>query len=257
VNPNPNSTGRDPRRSAREESKNDGRKLKRPHRVQPKAMEEELVPCGWEDFFRKAASEIADIHGRLAQTRYFPAFGDIYKAFHYLRPSEIRVVIVGQDPYPGVDEEGRPIATGVPFAIRGGVKLTTSLENIIADLAQTAPGFAPPKRGDLTPWLRQGVFLLNSRLTVPIRREDPPHDFWAGLILMFVEYIQEVNPDVIFVFWGNVAKELKRALRGTVVSFEACHPSGRNGKLFVGAGTLQAVNEEFQKRGEPLINWQF
>jgi len=221
------------------------------------------VPCGWEGCFERCRAELLYVQERLRATRYLPDFEDIFRVFDFVRPAEIRVVIVGQDPYPGLDYGGRPVATGVPFAVRRGTPVTASLRNIYADMAQTVPGFVAPNHGDLTRWMRQGVFLLNSHLTTPASgasslRGAEKHAFWAGVVVAVVECIQEASPNAVFVLWGEDAKDIKksRVLRNTIVCFEACHPSGRNGARFVGMGTLQAVNEEFEKRKEPLIDWR-
>lgn len=216
------------------------------------------VPLGWEVPFARASPDLADIEKRLKQCKhYFPRHENIYRVFDYLRPEEIIAVVLGQDPYPGVDDAGEPLANGIPFALNRGVAPTSSLVNVYDDLKSSVPGFAPPRHGNLTRWLRQGVFLLNSRLTVPAQRGERPHDFWAGFLISVVEHIQDVNPQVIFVLWGNVAKDLVRErLRNSTVCFECCHPSGRNGKNFVGMGTLQAINDELKSRGRPTIDWR-
>jgi len=215
-------------------------------------------PVGWEKVFKKSGPDLEDIEQRLTECKhYFPRREKVFIIFFYLAPWEIRVVILGQDPYPGTDEEGEPIANGIPFAIDRGIRVTSSLHNIYQDMKQTVPGFEIPNHGNLTRWIRQGVFLLNSRLTVPEKRDEEPHNFWSGFLINVIEHIQEVNSKVIFVLWGNVAKDIARNyLRNTTTCFEACHPSGQNGRRFVGTGTLQAVNEELEKRGEPLIDWQ-
>lgn len=215
------------------------------------------VPLGWESVFEKSRPDLEDINRRLDECKDFhPAREKIYRSFDFARPEEIVAVGLGQDPYPGVDVMERPIANGIPFAVDDGVPLPSSLVNIYDDLEQTVRGFVKPDHGNLTRWLRQGFFLLNSRLTTPARRGEP-HDFWSGFMVNVVEHIQDVNPKVIFVLWGNVAKDLVRDhLRNSTVRFECCHPSGRNGKKFVGMGTFQAVNDELASRGQPIIDWR-
>lgn len=217
------------------------------------------LPEGWEGFLGQpeVQRELKDIDARLEESGgYFPADADTMAPLYAVKPKRIRVFVLGQDPYYGRDGRGRPIATGIPFAIREGEALTSSLKNIYADLEATVPDFKPPRHGNLTKLLDQGVFFFNSRLTVPSDKKEKAHGFWSGFVAQLIEYVQKVRPRVVFVLWGAEAKKMTTFLRDSVVSFDCCHPSGRNGRAFVGEGTLQAVNNLFEERGAKLIDWQ-
>ena len=111
-----------------------------------------------------------------SRTVVYPPAEDIFNALHFTPLSEVKVLILGQDPY---HEPGQ--ANGLAFSVNPGVKLPPSLRNLFTEL-QSDCGITPPDSGDLTAWAKQGVFLLNSSLTVEAGKAASHKDFgWATI----------------------------------------------------------------------------
>lgn len=194
--------------------------------------------------------------------RVYPEKDKVFKAFELTPFDTIRVVILGQDPYHG---EGQ--AQGLAFSVPDGMQLPPSLQNIFKELhgefyeGQTSSPFLERiknKQGDLTSWARQGVFLLNSVLTV---EEGKPASHskigWSEFTDSVIKKISDEKEGVIFLLWGNFAKQkatLVDTTKHTVLL--AAHPSplsAHNG--FFGCGHFKQVNEILEGRGEKEIEW--
>jgi len=173
-----------------------------------------------------------------------------------LTPLErVRVVILGQDPYHGPGQ-----AQGLAFSVPAGFKLPPSLRNIVAEVAVDV-GSSAASNGDLSPWARQGVLLLNTALTV----EDgqPQSHAGRGWELLTDELIKAVGAReraVAFLLWGAPAQK-KAALIDTRrhAVFTANHPSPLSARRppqpFIGCRHFGEVNRWLAKRGEPPIDW--
>lgn len=151
----------------------------------------------------------------------YPDMHDIFNAFRYTDFNDVRVVIIGQDPY-----HGRGQAHGLCFSVKKGVQKPPSLCNIFKEL-QSDLGIPEPSHGELTSWARQGVLMLNSVLTV---REGCAGSHrgkgWETLTDRAIELIGSRQKHTVFILWGNYAREKKRLIdtsRHTVI--ESAHPS--------------------------------
>ena len=129
----------------------------------------------WEDFLPNETIELAKkLYEKTQQERnngriLYPPQDLIFRAFNGINPEDVKVVIVGQDPY---HEEGQ--ANGLSFSVNKGCKLPPSLQNIYRELAIEFGWETSPEHGDLTAWEKQGVLLLNSTLTYLVSRKLPP-----------------------------------------------------------------------------------
>lgn len=185
---------------------------------------------------------------------YLPAGEHVFRAFR--RPLEqVRVLVVGQDPYP---TPGHPI--GLSFAVDPGVwPLPRSLVNIYLELREDL-GIVPPRSGDLTPWAEQGVMLLNRALTV--RPGEPASHRGRGwepvtehAIRVLVERAAAGQP-MAAILWGRDAQSLKGGL-GSVPWVESAHPSPLSARRgFFGSRPFSRVNALLEEQGAEPVDWR-
>src|SRR4051794_19136793 len=150
---------------------------------------------------------------------YLPAGDDVFKAFR--RPlADVRVLIVGQDPYP---TPGHPI--GLSFAVAPDVRpIPRSLANIFSELHADL-GTEAPRNGDLTPWTTQGVLLLNRVLTVqPGKSGSHQGRGWEAVTDQAVRALAARGTPLVAILWGRQAQSLRPLLQGATV-IESAHPS--------------------------------
>jgi uracil-DNA glycosylase len=136
----------------------------------------------------------------------FPQQKDVFNAFNLTEFEDIKVVIIGQDPYHGPNQ-----AHGLSFSVLPGVAVPPSLKNIYKELAQDIEGFVPPKHGFLAPWAEQGVLMLNAVLTVEQGNANShKHLGWEQFTDIVIAKINECRSDVIFLLWGSPAQKKGR-----------------------------------------------
>lgn len=190
---------------------------------------------------------------RKAGRRVLPRDDDIFSAFNATPWDKVRVVLLGQDPYPG---EGQ--AHGLSFSVRRGVSVPGSLRNIYAELEADIPGFVAPPHGNLAAWASQGVLLLNASLTVIERKINSHADIgWQRLTDRVIQSISEQKSGVVFLLWGQFARKKARlvdAARHTVI--EAAHPSPQSEALWRGCRVFSKTNAALEALGQPPIDWQ-
>jgi uracil-DNA glycosylase len=161
----------------------------------------------------------------------------------------VRVVVLGQDPYPTPGH-----ADGLAFSVAPGVSLPRSLANVFAEM-EADIGCRPPS-GDLTEWARQGVLLLNTSLTVPAGRAGGHGGLgWRRLAGEVLDHVS-MRPTA-FVLWGRQAQALRRHVRpGPHLFVESAHPSPLSARSgFFGSRPFSRVNEWLADRGEVPIDW--
>lgn len=183
----------------------------------------------------------------------YPDMHDIWEAFELTPYDKVKVVILGQDPYHGPRQ-----ANGLSFSVNRGVKLPPSLVNIYKEL-EADLGIPPAKHGDLTAWAEQGVFLLNSVLTVR-GGEAFSHrgKGWEMLTDAVIRALNAREKPVVFVLWGN-ASIAKKAFIDTKkhAIITSPHPSPLSAKRgFFGSRPFSQVNEALERFGEEPIDWR-
>ncbi|MDN3505589.1 MAG: uracil-DNA glycosylase [Rhabdochlamydiaceae bacterium] len=177
----------------------------------------------------------------------YPPIEDIYKAFLYTSYDEVRVVILGQDPYHGPNQ-----AHGLCFSVKKGVKIPPSLKNIYKEL-QNDLNLQIPEHGCLTQWANQGVLLLNSTLTV--NKGAPKSHFgqgWEKFTDAVVNKLIERREPVVFLLWGNSAHqkgELIKKNSSHHAVLKCAHPSPFSARKFFGC-------RHFSKTNQVLISWK-
>ena len=203
-------------------------------------------------YFEELQKKVADAY---AHTAVFPPEADVFHAFSLTPPERVRVVILGQDPY---HEPGQ--AHGLAFSVQKGVKLPPSLQNISKEL-QADLGLPPLSCGCLTPWARQGVFLLNTVLTVEAGKANSHRDFgWQRFTDAVLAACAGLPQPVAFVLWGGQAQKKAPLLEGSAAPrliLQSAHPSPLSSyRGFFGSRPFSQINAFLRENGEAEIDWQ-
>lgn len=222
----------------------------------PQLAEAGLIDAGWAEALQPVGGDIAALGDRLraevaAGRHYLPAGDRVLRAFG--RPlSGVRVLVVGQDPYPTV---GHPI--GLSFAVDRRVRpLPRSLVNIYQEL-QDDLGIPPTSHGDLSGWADQGVMLLNRVLTV---RPGAPASHrgwgWEKVTEHAIRVLVARGGPLVAILWGSQAQSL-RPLLGGVPYVASAHPSPLSAhRGFFGSRPFSHVNALLAQQGAPPIDWR-
>jgi uracil-DNA glycosylase len=224
----------------------------------------ELVPTFWKSALREAlaAPSFTELNAFLdaelqAKQVIFPPREKIFAALAHTAPADVKVVIIGQDPYPTAGN-----ANGLSFSVSPGVKIPGSLRNLFAALAADVGTPAKPTTGDLSPWAQQGVLLLNTVLTV---REGEANSHqghgWEPLTQAIVTHVNSLDGPVVFLCFGKhaqaLATQLVDAKKHAILSEP--HPSPLNGRKCVDSvtanKTFTRVNEILKTAGRTPIDW--
>jgi uracil-DNA glycosylase len=185
----------------------------------------------------------------------YPKGVDIFNAFTKTPFTEVKVVILGQDPYHGPNQ-----AHGLSFSVQKGVDVPPSLKNIYKELATDIPDFTIPKTGDLTHWAEQGVLLLNATLTVQAANAGSHQKKgWEQFTDTVIKTISDKKEGVVFILWGNYAQSKAVLIDETKhLIIKSTHPSplavSRGG--FFGSKPFSKTNAYLEKHGKKAIDWQ-
>ena len=183
----------------------------------------------------------------------YPDMHDIFNALKATAYEDVKVVILGQDPY---HEPGQ--AHGMCFSVKPGVPVPPSLQNMYREIAAEYPGWPIPQDGYLQKWADQGVLLLNAVLTV---REHAANSHrgkgWEILTDRVISLLNEREDPVIFLLWGRNAREKKQLVTNPQhVVMEAAHPSPLSAHSgFFGCGHFRAANDKLREMGKTPIRW--
>ena len=184
---------------------------------------------------------------------FYPRGSLIFNAFDTTPLPDVKVVILGQDPYHQPNQ-----AMGLSFSVPHGVAIPPSLRNVYKELARTMDGFVIPNHGDLTHWAQQGVFLLNAVLTVEQSRAASHAGLgWQNFTDAVIRTISERNEGMVFMLWGNFAKkkaELIDASKHHILT--AVHPSPLAGGGFAGCNHFAQAHELLIAPGKAPLDWR-
>ncbi|MDD2391991.1 MAG: uracil-DNA glycosylase [Bacilli bacterium] len=181
----------------------------------------------------------------------YPKYQDIFNAFKYTGYDQVKVVILGQDPYHGYKE-----AHGLSFSVQDGVKRPPSLNNIFKELKRDLG--KERLSNDLTDWAKQGVLLLNSIMTV-VKDSPASHKNkgWEIFTDNVIKYLNKREEPIVFILWGNYAKSKKALITNeNHLILESVHPSpfsANNG--FFGSKPFSKTNDFLRKNNEKEIEW--
>lgn len=189
---------------------------------------------------------------RLSQTIY-PSEQNVFNAFRLTSYAQTKVVILGQDPYHGPNQ-----AHGLSFSVEEGNKLPPSLRNIFKELSADL-NIPTPITGNLTPWAEQGVFLLNTVLTVQESQANSHRKRgWERFTDQVIQKLDEHARPLIFVLWGKPAEKKANLInQDKHIILSAPHPSPLSAyRGFFGSQPFSKINRELTLRGIKGIDWQ-
>jgi uracil-DNA glycosylase len=208
----------------------------------------ELLPQKWSDLLGDSIELLAEIDLQISACEINPARGNIFKALS-IEPSQVKVIILGQDPYPD-----RRLATGLAFSIPPEIsKFPPTLRNIFTEY-ETDLGFARPRSGDLTPWIGEGVLLLNTILTCSSGESLSHAEIgWERFTRDLLSRL--ITPSTAGILWGSRAHEYSQYFHeGSLV--QSSHPSPLSAyRGFFGSKPFTRTNEILATKGIAPIDW--
>ena len=215
----------------------------------------EIVESGWAQALAPVADQIAAMGQFLrseiaAGRRYLPAGEHVLRAFQ--QPfHDVRVLIVGQDPYPTPGH-----AVGLSFSVAPGVAPPKSLINIYKEYSADL-GHPTPSSGDLTPWAENGVLLLNRALTVePGKANSHQGKGWEPVTEQAIRALASRGGPLVAILWGRNARNL-RPMLGTVPVIESAHPSPLSASAgFFGSRPFSRANALLVEQGADPVDWK-
>lgn len=216
---------------------------------------QQLKKSPWHEFLATQSNLDAIIEkiDQEAQSKtIFPNPADVFKVFE-TRPEDIKVVILGQDPYYNIGQ-----ANGLAFGVNDNVAVPRSLKNIFKELesdlglVRTNPNLAD--------WHEQGVFLLNTALTVPEKEPNAHKKLWKRFTDDLLVYLTKVNPDILYIMWGGNAKEhgqrIEQELNCNDKILYSSHPSPLSARhSFFGSQPFSWTNEQLKHQEKSPIDW--
>ncbi len=210
-----------------------------------KALQEQ-----WEAPYFQALTEF--VTQRYAQTRVYPPGRQIFAAFDQCPFDQVKVVILGQDPYHGPHQ-----ANGLCFSVNQGIEFPPSLRNIFKEVSSDT-GAPVPVSGDLSRWAQQGVLLLNATLTVEEHMAGSHQGRgWEQFTDSAISALSQKRDHLVFILWGSYARS-KAALidRSRHLVLESVHPSPLSAhRGFFGNHHFSLANKYLQAHGIAPINW--
>ncbi|MEI7369527.1 uracil-DNA glycosylase [Pectobacterium sp. 1950-15] len=190
---------------------------------------------------------------RAAGKIIYPPQKDVFNAFRFTELHQVKVVILGQDPYHGPNQ-----AHGLSFSVRPGVPAPPSLANIYKELASDIPGFEIPRHGFLQSWAEQGVLLLNTVLTVEAGQAHSHANLgWETFTDRVIAALNEQREGLIFLLWGSHAQK-----KGNIIDqrrhhiLKSPHPSPLSAhRGFMGCKHFSQANQLLEQQGLSPIDW--
>ena len=182
----------------------------------------------------------------------FPAYNSIYRAFDLIEPKDVKVVIIGQDPYHGKDQ-----ANGLAFSVHRGCKIPPSLRNIYKEL-QDDIGCEIPDHGNLEKWAREGVLLINSVLTVlESQANSHKEKGWEIFTDHVITALSKNYMHIVFVLWGNPSQKKSVLIDVSKhLIIKSAHPSPLSAfRGFFGSKPFSQANCYLEQHGRGVVDW--
>lgn len=200
------------------------------------------------DYFKKLGIFVKNEYNK---KEIYPKYNDIFNALRYTDYNDVKVVILGQDPYHGYNE-----AHGLSFSVKKGTPMPPSLQNIFKELENDLN--IKKTDSDLTSWAKQGVFLLNSIMTVekdkPLSHKDKGWEIFTDNI---IKCLNEREKPIVFVLWGSYARSKKVLITNKRhLVLESVHPSPLSAyRGFFGSKPFSKINAFLEKNNIEKIEW--
>ena len=218
------------------------------------------TPKTWEAIFERAKPELKLLSKVVGDKevecgmKSLPPRDLIFEAFHRTRLEDVKVVIIGQDPY------YNGTATGMAFSMDRTRRASPSLRTVYREIQRSVSDFVAPSHGDLTEWTQQGVLLLNKALTVKPGKPSKGNDHigaWGGFLRKVIEDICKYHRGIVFMMWGVPAKMVEELIGGRALKLMSGHPSPQNrNNDFYGNDHFKLANEHLIANGRAPIDWQ-
>ena len=203
------------------------------------------------EYFRTLINQVEETY---TNTQCFPTKEFIFNALNSCSFEDVKVVILGQDPYHGEGE-----ANGLAFSVNNGVKIPRSLRNIFREINSDFDRIIEPNSGNLNHWASQGVLLLNATLTV---EKDKPnshkHIKWQQFTDAIISLISEKKEGVVFLLWGNFAQKKSKLIdtkKHLVLTSGHPSPMSANQGKWFGNKHFSKTNDYLEIIGKRAINW--
>ncbi len=194
----------------------------------------------------------AFVDSRRAAGPVLPPEDEVFAAFQATPLKKVRVVLLGQDPYPGTG-----LAHGLCFSVRPEAKVPASLKNVFTEL-ESDLGLPRPATGDLRPWAKRGVLLLNAVLTLEAGKSaSHARKGWEVFTDTVIRVLSARSTPLVFLLWGDYARQKKKLIdlsRHRVV--EGAHPSPFSISKFRGSRPFRAVNAALASLGRRPLDWR-
>lgn len=225
------------------------------------------VDASWRPVFQSMGDELDQVERILRKMHpasagvddwgFTPRWPDLFRVFRETSLYRVKVIILAMDPYPGFYDDGTPLACGIAFAAYCAVP--ASLGNIYKELHGEDPGFRIPSHGDLTPWCRQGVLLLNTSLTHLPGTRKTQKDIWLPVVHRVLNTVCKMHRHLAICLWGRDAEDYRKHMPGNHAYFISSHPSplsARKGdQPFLGSNHFALINEHLRQQGKEPIVW--
>ena len=217
------------------------------------------VASDWLPYFREEAGKeyykelTAKVKSEYAKYRVFPPKDQVFSAFSLTSYKDVKVVIIGQDPYHNVGQ-----AHGLCFSVQKGIDVPPSLQNIYQELHDDL-GCYIPNNGMLSKWAEQGVLLLNTVLTVRAHEANSHRGIgWERFTDRVIELVDAKEEPVVFLLWGSPAQKKEAMLHNpNHLVLKAPHPSPLSAyRGFFGCRHFSKTNEFLASHGQTPIDWQ-
>lgn len=182
----------------------------------------------------------------------YPHLSKIFYSFELLRPENVKVILIGQDPYHGQDQ-----AMGLSFSVPVGHRIPPSLRNIFKEYMEDL-SLPYPQSGDLTKWAKEGVLLLNSVLTVEHKNAGShANKGWEWFTDQIITRLSEDQANLVFLLWGKFAQQKKSLIDADKhLILEAAHPSPLARNKFSGCQHFSKTNLYLSNKHKKTINWK-
>lgn len=217
------------------------------------------IPAGWEAFFqpqldvdRGSIHELSKyLSGEAHKSDIYPEIENVFRAF-CVPPEEIKVVIIGQDPYHDVGQ-----ATGVCFEVPEGIDPPPSLKNIYKELESEGFGISNRASGNLSKWRGQGVLMINSALSVRAHEPASHSSKWLSKFTpALMRFLNENCQDLVIVLWGGHAQSFGKFFDERHKKIQSVHPSPLSAyKGFIGSKPFSKINRQLELLGRDVIDW--
>ncbi len=219
-----------------------------------------LETSGWGRVFKSFifSSEFTDILSKLyelsvADKRFTPTLKQLFRAFEECPYDELKVVFIGQDPYPQLG-----VADGISFSCSNTNKVQPSLRYIFEEIERTVyqefPSYQDP---DLTRWSKQGILMLNTALTVEVGKIGSHYDIWKSFTAYLLDWLNNYNPGLIYVYMGKKAEEWSELTNDNNYKFTVKHPASAayNGSKWDSNDIFNKISKLVEENNGQKIVW--